>query len=54
MATFTKKKKIAVITAALVLTGGVAFAYWTAGGSGTGTGSTAVGLPRSPLCRPAS
>jgi hypothetical protein len=37
----TKTKKLAGLTAALVLLGGaVAFAYWTAGGSGTGTAST--------------
>jgi hypothetical protein len=37
----TKTKKLAGLTAALVLVGGaVAFAYWTAGGSGTGTAST--------------
>ncbi|MCW2797315.1 hypothetical protein [Nocardioides sp.] len=41
MATFTKKKKIAVLAAALVIiTGGAAFAYWTTGGSGTGSAST--------------
>ena len=34
----TKTKKLTGLTAALVLLGGVAaFAYWTAGGSGTGT-----------------
>jgi hypothetical protein len=37
----TKTKKLTGLTAALVLLGGaVAFAYWTAGGSGTGTAST--------------
>ena len=37
----TKRAKIAVGTATVVLVGGgVAFAYWTAGGSGTGTAST--------------
>lgn len=43
MAKLTKKKtktKIVVITGALVLTGGAAFAYWTAGGSGTGSAAT--------------
>jgi hypothetical protein len=41
MATFSKKKKIAVLAAAFVLiTGGAAFAYWTAGGTGTGTAGT--------------
>ena len=43
MAKFTKKKKIALAMAALVLgTGGAAFAYWTAGGSGTGEATTAT------------
>lgn len=37
----TKKKKLSVLTAALVLLGGAAaFAYWTAGGSGTGSAET--------------
>ena len=41
MAKFTKKK-IAVLTVGFVLVGGgAAFAYWTAGGSGTGSASTA-------------
>lgn len=41
MAKFTKKKKISLAMAALVLgTGGAAFAYWTAGGSGTGEATT--------------
>lgn len=41
MAKLTKKKKIALVMAALVLgTGGAAFAYWTAGGSGTGSATT--------------
>ena len=45
MARFTRKSKIAFITAAVVLlTGGVAFAYWTTGGSGSGTASTSNGL----------
>ncbi len=34
------KKKLVLITAALVLTGGTAFAYWTTGGAGTGTADT--------------
>jgi len=39
----TKKKKLTVLTAVLVLVGGgAAFAYWTAGGSGTGSASTAA------------
>lgn len=37
----SKKKKYAVVVAALVaISGGVAFAYWTAGGSGSGSAST--------------
>ena len=37
----SKTKKLTGLTAALVLLGGVAaFAYWTAGGSGTGSAST--------------
>ncbi len=43
MAKFTKKK-IAIITAALVLTGGAAFAYWTTGGSGTGSAATGTNV----------
>lgn len=39
MARFTKKKYV-VITAALVLTGGAAFAYWTQSGAGTGGATT--------------
>ena len=34
------KTKILAVTAALVVAGGAAFAYWTAGGSGTGTADT--------------
>jgi len=46
MATFTKKKKIAIlVTALVVLIGGAAFAYWTAGGSGTGTADTGSNVP---------
>ena len=38
---FNKKKRVAAATAVLVLgSAGVAFAYWTAGGSGTGSAST--------------
>lgn len=45
MAKITKKKKIALVTAALVLGfGGAAFAYWTAGGSGTGTAATGTNV----------
>lgn len=37
----TRTKKLTALTAALVLLGGAAaFAYWTAGGSGTGSAST--------------
>jgi len=32
--------KVVALTAALVVTGGAAFAWWTAGGSGTGSAST--------------
>ena len=35
-----RRTKIIGLTAALVLAGGAAFAYWTAGGSGTGTAAT--------------
>ena len=46
MAKFTKKKKIAIlVTALVVLIGGAAFAYWTAGGSGTGTADTGSNVP---------
>jgi len=41
MARFTKKTKIAIVTAALVFgVSGTAFAYWTQLGAGTGTAST--------------
>ncbi|WP_051247394.1 hypothetical protein [Nocardioides halotolerans] len=38
----TKKRavKVAALTAALVVAGGAAFAWWTAGGSGTGSATT--------------
>jgi hypothetical protein len=38
----TKKRatKIVALTAALVVAGGAAFAWWTAGGSGTGSAAT--------------
>lgn len=39
MARFTKRK-IVIVTAALVLAGGAAFAYWTTSGTGTGTAAT--------------
>jgi len=46
MAKFTKKKKLAIlVTALVVLIGGAAFAYWTAGGSGTGTAATGSNVP---------
>ncbi|MBC7632211.1 hypothetical protein [Aeromicrobium sp.] len=39
--TFTKKKKFAILTAALVLVGGgAAYAYWTTTGTGVGTAAT--------------
>jgi hypothetical protein len=39
----TKKRtvKVLALTAALVVAGGTAFAWWTAGGTGTGTAATA-------------
>ncbi len=41
MSRFTKKTKIAIVTAALVFgVSGTAFAYWTQLGAGTGTAST--------------
>ena len=45
MRTFTKKK-FAVATGMVVLLagGGVAYAYWTAGGSGTGTAATGTNV----------
>jgi len=43
MARFTKKKTV-VIAAALVLTGGAAFAYWTNSGSGSGTATTGTNV----------
>jgi hypothetical protein len=40
-ATKTKRRtKVVALTAALVLAGGAAFAFWTAGGSGTGSATT--------------
>jgi hypothetical protein len=35
-----RRTKILALTAALVLAGGAAFAFWTAGGSGTGSATT--------------
>ena len=46
MKIFSSKKRVAAIgavTAATMLGGGVAFAYWTAGGTGSGSASTAGG-----------
>lgn len=41
MVTFTRKRKIAAVTAAFVLVGGgAAYAYWSADGSGSGTAAT--------------
>lgn len=43
MARFTKKTKIAIVIAALVIgASGTAYAYWTQAGSGTGTASMAT------------
>ena len=40
-ATSGRKKKVALVTAALLaVSGGAAIAYWTVGGSGTGTAAT--------------
>ena len=46
MAKFTKKKKIAALTTALVVvgTGGAAFAYWTNSGTGAGTAATGTNV----------
>jgi hypothetical protein len=35
-----RRTKVVALTAALVLAGGAAFAWWTAGGSGTGSAAT--------------
>ena len=35
-----RRTKVVVLTAGLVLVGGAAFAWWTAGGSGTGSATT--------------
>jgi Camelysin metallo-endopeptidase len=41
-----RKRLVAIITAALLLTGGgIAFAYWSAGGSGTGSATTGTTVP---------
>jgi hypothetical protein len=39
----TKKKVLALGTVAAVVVAGLALAFWTAGGSGSGTGSTGAG-----------
>jgi hypothetical protein len=39
----TRGLKVVALTAGLVLIGGVAFAYWTQGGAGTGSATTAAG-----------
>lgn len=45
MARYTTKKKLTVVVAALLLgIGGAAFAYWTAGGSGTGSATTGTNV----------
>ena len=46
MKIFSSKKRVAaigVVTAATLVGGGVAYAYWTAGGAGTGSATTATG-----------
>ena len=46
MKLFSSKKRVAAIgavTAASLVGGGVAYAYWTAGGTGTGSASTSAG-----------
>jgi hypothetical protein len=39
----TKKKLLALTSLAAIVVAGLAFAFWSAGGSGSGTGSTAAG-----------
>jgi hypothetical protein len=39
-----RTKVVAIAVACTVLGGGAAFAYWTAGGSGTGSASTSAGV----------
>ena len=39
MSIFRKKRYLALLGIAVVAIGGLAFAYWTGGGSGTGSGS---------------
>lgn len=38
------RKTVAVAAVAVLLSGGVAFAYWTAGGSGTGSAATGTNV----------
>src|SRR4051794_10051762 len=45
MAKFTRKKKLALMVTVLVTSAGAAFAYWTAGGSGTGSANTGTSSP---------
>jgi hypothetical protein len=41
-----RKRLVAIVTAALLLTGGgIAFAYWSAGGAGTGSATTGSNVP---------
>lgn len=41
-----RKRLVAIVTAALLLTGGgIAFAYWSAGGAGTGAATTGTTVP---------
>jgi len=44
MARFTKKKIALVVSVLMLAIGGAAFAYWTAGGSGTGTAATGTNV----------
>jgi len=46
MSKLPRKRLVAIVTAALLLTGGgIAFAYWSAGGSGTGSAGTGTTDP---------
>ncbi len=45
MATLNRKKISFLVAAFVLLMGGAAFAYWTAGGAGTGTASTGSNSP---------
>ena len=41
-----RKRLVAIVTVALLLTGGgIAFAYWSAGGAGTGSATTGTSVP---------